>query len=153
MFGFGADRAMSRTVRNAGSVLAAFLRRPGSGSLLILLGAVAIPLPVRRGNTSSLLGLPTLCPLRAATGVPCPGCGITRALCLCAHGRFIEAVTVYHPVVPLVFLGLIAAAGFGLWRGKPLPDRIATPLVYVTVALLLAVWIARLTGWLPVPPR
>ncbi|MBC8141650.1 MAG: DUF2752 domain-containing protein [Armatimonadetes bacterium] len=141
------------TLKTAKTALCLMWRRPGSGSLVILLGAFLIPPPVRSGNSSSLLGLPTLCPLRAATGVPCPGCGITRALCLCAHGRFVEAVTVYHPVVPLVFLGLIAAAGYGLCRGKPLPDRVTAPFAYGTAALLLGVWVARMTGWLPVPPR
>ena len=141
-----------RILRTALSVAAAWCRRPGSASLLILVVAAALPLPVRRGNTSSLLGLPTLCPLRALTGVPCPGCGITRALCLCAHGHVWEAITVYHPVVPLVVIALVGAATYGLRFGKPIPERIAAPFAYVTIAFLLAVWVARMTGWLPAPP-
>ncbi|MBC7804799.1 MAG: DUF2752 domain-containing protein [Akkermansiaceae bacterium] len=128
------------------------LQRPGVGSLLILLAGAVIPPPAPGGGSAHLLGIPTLCPLRAATGVPCPGCGITRALCLCCHGRFAEAVTLYHPLVPLVFAGLIAAAGYGLLYKKPLPERWLTPLAYGTVALMIAVWVARLLHVLPSPP-
>ncbi len=130
----------------------AILSRPGVGSLLILLVCVIMPPPVPGGGSAHLLGIPTLCPLRAVTGIPCPGCGITRALCLCCHGRFAEAVTVYHPLVPLVFAGLVAAAGYGLFAKKTLPERLLSPLAYGTVALMIAVWIARLLRLLPSPP-
>ena len=37
------------------------------------------------------------CPIRFLFGIPCPGCGITRA-CVCAlHGEFIEAFR-WHPL-------------------------------------------------------
>ena len=32
-----------------------------------------------------------LCPLREVTGLPCPGCGLTRSFLLIAQGRFGEA--------------------------------------------------------------
>ena len=131
---------------------AAALRRPGIGSLVVLVVAAVLPPPSATGASAHLLGIPTLCPLRAATGIACPGCGITRALCLCAHGRFFEAVTLYHPVVPLVFAGLVAAAGYGLTTGKPLPERFGERYWYGTVAVLLAVWVARMCRLLPFPP-
>ncbi|MBC8139678.1 MAG: DUF2752 domain-containing protein [Fibrella sp.] len=128
------------------------LRRPGVGSLLILLAGVLLPPPASGGGSAHLLGLPTLCPLRAITGIACPGCGMTRALCLCCHGRFVEAITLYHPVVPLVFAGLLVAAGYGLLTNKPLPERWFTVWAYGTAALMVAVWIARLLHAVPAPP-
>jgi len=34
-----------------------------------------------------------LCPFRALTGLPCPGCGMTRAFCALSSGRFDEALS------------------------------------------------------------
>lgn len=131
-----------------------WLSRPGAGALLVLIAGALLPPPAPGGGNGSahLLGLPTLCPLRALTGIACPGCGITRAFCLCCHGRFVEAITLYHPVVPLVFAALLAAAGYGLLYKKPLPERWLTIWAYGTVALMIAVWIARLLHVLPIPP-
>ena len=55
----------------------------------------------------------TWCPFRAATGLPCPFCGATRAFVLAGHGdgRFLEFGAVWVLVaVALVVAGL-------LWRG------------------------------------
>lgn len=60
----------------------------------------------------TLLHLPGWpCPFLQATGIPCPGCGLTRGIHLLLHGNIQDALTVhaYAPVV-LVALLLIAAA-------------------------------------------
>lgn len=46
------------------------------------------------------------CPFRYIWGVPCPGCGMTRALYALLRLRFIEAWN-YHPLVYLVFPAVI----------------------------------------------
>jgi hypothetical protein len=69
----------------------------------------------------------TLCPLRAVTGVPCPSCGITRALALLERGHLAAAVRL-HPFAPLVLplaLALIAMLAFELASGRTV---IANPL-------------------------
>ena len=49
-------------------------------------------------------GIPTwACPIRAATGVPCPGCGMTHAVAAFARGHWAEALRL-HPLVPVVAL-------------------------------------------------
>ena len=54
------------------------------------------------------VGLPAwVCPLRTATGIPCPGCGLSRALVALLHGHAADAVAL-HPFAPLVL-----AAGLG----------------------------------------
>jgi hypothetical protein len=35
--------------------------------------------------------VPILCSWRQLTGIPCPGCGLTRSFTFMAHGRFAEA--------------------------------------------------------------
>jgi hypothetical protein len=55
----------------------------------------------------NLLGLPGwACPIRAATGVPCPGCGLTTSAVQFLHGDFIESLEmhVFAPVFLFVLL-------------------------------------------------
>ena len=47
--------------------------------------------------------LPTACAFRRATGLPCPGCGLTRSWVLTAHGRLRHA-SERHPFGPPTFL-------------------------------------------------
>ncbi len=54
-----------------------------------------------------------LCPFRAATGVPCPGCGMTRAFLLLSQLRLGEAMAV-NPLAPF----LAAAMAWRLARPK-----------------------------------
>ena len=51
-----------------------------------------------------------ICPSRLLWGVPCPGCGITRAMLLFFQGRFAEA-TRMHPFWIVVVIGTIVALG------------------------------------------
>ena len=46
---------------------------------------------------------PTICPFRLATGLPCPGCGLTRSWVYLAHGRWTDSV-IANP------FGVVAAA-------------------------------------------
>ena len=45
-----------------------------------------------------------ICPLRRTTGVPCPGCGSTRAIMSLLHGEFAEAVSTNPLAVALAVL-------------------------------------------------
>jgi len=92
-----------------------------------------------------------LCPFRAITGYPCPGCGMTRAFSAIAHGELWRAVR-YNPLSPLLFLAFIAiwagaAATILNWpRVRALvmrlqPSALATNVLLV---IMLAWWVVRL---------
>jgi hypothetical protein len=94
-----------------------------------------------------------VCPLRRFTGLPCPGCGMTRAFAHLAKGEWSAAVR-DHPLAPLLAAEIGAAwLAWGLIEGGLLRrPRVARPdLVAIGhVAVLVAVWLGRLvTGTLP----
>jgi hypothetical protein len=61
-------------------------------------------------------GIPlVLCPLKAATGLDCPGCGITRGVVACCRGRWAEAMHL-HAFSPAV---LAAALVVGITLALP----------------------------------
>ena len=88
---------------------------------------------------------PVFCPMALLLGLPCPGCGITRALGHATHGRFLEAFT-YHALWPL----LLAYFTF-LWiykileavRGEP-PKLPAYKIGGTAILVLLSFWAVRL---------
>jgi hypothetical protein len=47
-----------------------------------------------------------LCGFRAFTGLPCPGCGMTRSIASLSKGHW-HAGIAYHPFGPLVFIGAL----------------------------------------------
>lgn len=95
---------------------------------------------------------PVVCLFRRASGVACPGCGLTRAAGLAAGGRFAESLAA-HPLFALVAAEI--AAGWWLWGarlrgGGGRAARLVVPVVLATAALLVLVWLARLaSGTLP----
>lgn len=57
-----------------------------------------------------MLGLPSWrCPFHAATGLPCPGCGASRAMASLFRGEW-GAVFRSHPFAPLFLLGWVVLA-------------------------------------------
>jgi hypothetical protein len=51
---------------------------------------------------------PLVCPLRAATGVPCPLCGMTRACVAAAHGHLATSLA-FNPAGVLVVIAAVVA--------------------------------------------
>lgn len=101
-----------RTVHNAG------VNRPlvAVGAAPLVAGAL-VPVDV-------VLEGPLLCPFQAATGVPCPFCGATRAFALFGHAdaRWLD----YGAAWVLAALALVAIGLAG--------RRVAWPAVAATVA-------------------
>ncbi len=90
---------------------------------------------------------PIICPLRLATGVPCPFCGMTTSFTHTAAGDFGEAF-VGSPIGPLLFVAAIviaAASAILLARRQRLDIRIPTKLLWaIGVPVVAAVWIYQI---------
>jgi len=94
-----------------------------------------------------------LCPFRALTGYPCPGCGMTRAFSALAHGEPVRAV-IYNPLSPVLFLAAIvlwmsaAATLLNLHGLRAALTRLrpTTQVSYIFLALMLIWWVVRLAG-------
>ena len=96
----------------------------------------------------------SICAFRHLTGIPCPGCGLTRAMAALARGELVLALH-FHPFAPLLAAEaalLWAAVGAAVVRRQPftLPPRLVERLLVWQGAGLMALWIGRLaTGTLP----
>ncbi|WP_421119960.1 DUF2752 domain-containing protein [Aquihabitans daechungensis] len=111
----------------------------GLGALLIAGRAVSIHAPA--------------CPLRAVTGVPCPGCGMTRLADAVVHGRFREAAGA--DLAGVAVLGVLAVVAVTylvrvVIRKDDPPAWMRSPLLVVGLVALVAIhWVTTIvTGGL-----
>jgi hypothetical protein len=116
---------------------------------LLALGLLAgvLLLPLLAFDWVTAPGPLTLCPLRAVTGIPCPSCGLTRALAHLERGHWAEAVR-FHPFAPLVFLLVLALVLMLLFELASGREIIGNPLksrrdVYLVFAGLVVFQVAR----------
>lgn len=106
---------------------------------LLLLGLAAAT-PVSRVDDG-----PVLCPVRRATGRPCPGCGLSRSLVRLLHGELRRSAAA-HPLGPPLGVLLLAwavtgarSAGTALDPGRWRPR----PAVVVAAGGVWMVWALR----------
>jgi len=97
------------------------------------------------------------CPLASVVGIPCPGCGLTRATLALAHGDLEHALSL-HPLVfvlaPL-FIWAVSSAAIGYVRGSGssgpvrlwVASRTVTALASLLLLVTLGVWGARFFGY------
>ena len=84
------------------------------------------------------------CPFRFFFGVPCPGCGMTRAFLSLIKLDFSSAFN-YHPLIfimPLIALYLIIRHFKGAFLGKKTEKLLAA----LVIAAFVAVYLIRLLG-------
>ncbi len=96
-----------------------------------------------------------VCPLRAVTGIDCPGCGMGRSFCAISEGNFMHSLF-HHPLGLLTYVTflVIMMRNLGEWllqrRFKPLlPPRPRRVAIWLALGLLLLAWIGRLTSLIP----
>jgi hypothetical protein len=83
------------------------------------------------------------CPLRAATGVPCPFCGMTHAV-LAMGGGELRSALAFHPLAPLVLVVVVllcAAAATGRI------DDVTRGRRGAAIAALAVAWIANVIAF------
>ncbi|MFP3940530.1 MAG: DUF2752 domain-containing protein, partial [Thermoanaerobaculia bacterium] len=119
--------------------------------------AAALPAPAAPGADGGLTvaghPLPEVCALKRTTGVPCPGCGLTRAWVSAVHGDFAGSLA-HHPLGWLILAYALAqGTRHGAWLALPgrraVVERLGAPLdrgVIALAALLFVAWIPRLIG-------
>ena len=122
---------------------------------------------LKRAALLMLLGLPLLaafradfplCPSAGLLGIPCPGCGLTRATAALLEGQFAEAFAL-HPLAfalaPL-YASAMAAVAWDFVRGPRatarqakrswVASRLFTVSAVALLVLTLGVWGARFFG-------
>lgn len=120
---------------------------------LIILGAGGLHLGL------NLAGLPGwVCPIRAATGIPCPGCGLTTSAMHFLRGHFVESLET-HAFAPVFLLALFIMAAVLILPLNP-RQRLIEFIDYletrfgVTAWVLFALfvyWGVRLIGFVSFP--
>src|SRR5690349_11305293 len=67
---------------------------------------------------------PVVCPFRLLTGLPCPGCGLTRSWVYLAHGQWRDSFLVnpFGIVLAALLVALIAAVVVARVRRGAVPD-------------------------------
>lgn len=94
------------------------------------------------------LHLPIKCPFKIATGLPCPGCGGTRALVALMQGHFIEAVSINPLSVLIIIFALIAPVWLFIdcYRGSDSLQRVirgkwSKPTMIIVAIVIIVNWI------------
>ena len=111
-----------------------------AGPALFLLGAVARLLPP---------GARPLCLTHTLIGLPCPGCGSYRALCLFTAGRWADS-WLMQPLMTLLYTAavLVSLAAAGAWLLR-IPAPAPRPLTRRERALAIALAaLAVFLNWL-----
>ncbi len=76
-------------------------------SCLAISGSVGLHLALVTSNLPSWQ-----CPIRSSLGIPCPGCGLSRAMVAIAHGDWQRAMTIhaFAPIAVIILTILLVAA-------------------------------------------
>lgn len=88
---------------------------------------------------ASILELP--CIFMGTIGIPCPGCGMTRALMSAVTLDFAEAFS-YHwmfPAIPIMYI-------YFLWEGRLFENKLIDKMIWCVIGIgFLANWVCQLT--------
>lgn len=138
------NRLAAALPRFSTPVLAQVLERRAVG---LVIGAAALAHLVLLG-----LALPSWpCPIRDTVGLPCPGCGLSRALTALLHGDW-RASLVQHAFAPVLLTGLVLVTGMALLPEATRRQGISavarferrTGLTALLLVGLMAYWLTRL---------
>jgi hypothetical protein len=113
---------------------------------IVALGYVAVTDPAHHQT------LIPPCPFHAATGLWCPGCGLTRATNAFLHGHFMAGFG-YNLFTPLLFalIGWTWLAWTGKAFGRAIPEPAAVP-KKVWAGVIVAVAVFTVARNIPVSP-
>jgi hypothetical protein len=95
-----------------------------AGTVALAAGSTAALAIACVANPASIENGPVICPFRLATGLPCPGCGLTRSWVYIAHGDFSEALRA-NPFGYLTMAAAVAVVAVliaAALLGRPIPS-------------------------------
>lgn len=110
------------------------------------LGGVAIAALLPAGGIEDG---PVLCPFRALTGLPCPGCGLTRSWVYLMHGDIGSSLASnwFGPLLIIAVIALVVVSVRARLAGKrpvDLDKLVRAPMVLGFFALFVAYGVVRL---------
>ncbi len=113
-------------VRSADPVLTRPRRGPAAAEWVAATGVGALGVAALLSPDAIEDG-PVICPFRLLTGLPCPGCGLTRSWVHLVHGGWQESLLA-HPfgaVAVVLLVALVVAVVAARVRGRQAPDLTA----------------------------
>lgn len=95
------------------------------------------------------------CAMAQTLGIPCPGCGMTRAMLMLGRGDVVGSLRMHPMAVPnalAALLAMVATVWVTALDGSPMTllrrkiGRIAIAALIAVQVAILGVWIARMLG-------
>lgn len=90
------------------------------------------------------------CPLVIVTGLPCPGCGLSRACLLLLGGEFFRSFRM-HPLAVFWIFWVLYAAGNRYLCGRKVSRRMQRALMVLALATLI-LYVVRMLLYFPQRP-
>lgn len=86
---------------------------------------------------------PELCVFRRLTGLPCPGCGLTRSWVMAAHGDIDRAFAfnVFGPLLLAIAVAAVLVGGWMLATGRGAPQRLSSRPAIRAATGFVAIWV------------
>ena len=128
------------------------VRRPaGLATPVVAAAGLAAAVTAFAWSPAGVESGPVVCPFRLLTGLPCPGCGLTRSWVYAAHGRWGDSVAAnpFGLVAAALVLALVVVVARAWWRRAPVPDLddlARRPWVLGLVGVWVAYAVVRLVG-------
>lgn len=91
--------------------------------------------------------LPMRCPLHQTVGIKCSLCGLTRSICLFAHGDFSQSLKL-HAIGPAIFAFIVWQIPYRMWAIFIHPRQVNRKLVTVNTAVFVILLAAIFVNWL-----
>jgi hypothetical protein len=90
---------------------------------------------------------PHRCPLYETIGVKCALCGLTRSLCLLAHGDLRHSLK-FHALGPAIFAFTCLQIPYRIYALAIRPKTVSRKLTRINLSLTVILFVAILVNWL-----